>query len=95
MSVQQLESRISAEASDLLDCFSEELADAVYGLAEDYARARITDPNQPVEISPADIRQAGEALLGYLRGAVERGELPPHWAAAISGMTDCMASRGR
>jgi len=95
MSVQQLESRISAEASDLLDCFSEELAEVVRDIAEDFARERVKGTNQPVEIRSGDIQRAGKTVLDHLRKAVDRGELPEHWQEAIGGMTDCMTRRDR
>lgn len=69
MSVQQRESRISSEACDLLDCFSEALSETVRDIAEEFARERGKGTNKPAEICCADIERAGNLLLNHLRKA--------------------------
>jgi len=91
----QLESRISYEAGELLDCFSGGIAEVVRDLAEAFARERLASPDDPIEIDEQDVRKAGEILIRSIRDATARGRVPPHVSAAIGGMSDCFLQKTR
>ncbi len=75
----KLESRISSEALDLLHCFSGDLDEMVYAIAEDVARKRQQSAvahAQAIEIGADDVRSAGAIVIELLDRAVRDGNLP-------------------
>lgn len=81
-----IESSISSEALDLLDCFANGLDDVMYELAEAVA-ARRTGRTNNVEICVDDIREAAKLFVECL----ERVEIPDRAKAAVHEMLKCLS----
>jgi predicted RNase H-like HicB family nuclease len=62
----ELKSRISSEASELISCLSSRFGDALFDLAETFAKQRNTDPSRAAQIEEGDVQRAGQILFDLL-----------------------------
>ena len=87
-------SKLSAEAFDLLDCFVSGLDDVVYDVAEHTARHRLgkMNPEDPIEITSADITVAGETVIRLLREQIFKNQLSESLAPILDQVERCFSS---
>ena len=83
------ESRISAKAFDLLDCFVSGLDDVIYKTAENLARMR-SPQGAPTQIEVQDIESAARQVIAAIRQRISTGEIPNELAPVIDRMEKCL-----
>lgn len=82
---------VTSQALELMDCFEGGVADVVFRLAEEFARRRTENDDRSalVEVTAADVRQAGERIIAALRGLASEGRMPPELVVRIDQMSQC------
>jgi uncharacterized protein YqfA (UPF0365 family) len=85
------ETRISKEASALLDCCLTGLDQVVYDVAEQIARQRSSIV--PLRIEAADVQTAASLVMDAIRTQVHKKMLPEAAGEAMGGMESCLNAK--